>query len=365
MANPNPFHYAVAVGINAYPGGYKPLSGPVNDARAFVDWLVDPEQGGLPARNVELIITPKKTPAKPATAKPTKQLIDEALWEAHENLNQAIGAVPEEDQAAARAASRLYFFVAGHGILPGDGEAALLDATARPRFQPNIELGSYVSWMAKNGAFAEVCAFADCCRSYELLATAGQPFFSAPPRVGGRVVTLLGFATSAGDLSFEEIGSAEEADLRRGFFSKVLIEGLRGNAADPKTGLVTTSGLRAYVGPVVATLTRDKPVPQHVELYSADDMVFGPVRVSAAVGRPPGRTARKVVINFPADFGDSVELVAPDGARMTWEPVDGPWTVRLYDGEWYVQRPGSNQDSMGLVGDGLVSVAGEDRVVDL
>jgi len=364
MTSPNPFHFAVVVGINAYPGGYKPLNGPVSDAKDFVGWLVDPAQGGLPDSNVELIVTPKKVPTKPATAKPTKQLIDEALWEAHEKLSKAIGAEPEEEQAAAPAASRLYFFVAGHGIMPGVGAAALLDATARPRFQPNVELRSYVDWMSVNGAFAEVCAFADCCRSYELLATAGQPFFSAPPRVGGAVVTLLGLATSAGDLSFEEVDAEADPDLRRGYFSKVLIEGLRGNAADPVTGLVTTSGLKSYVAPIVAKLTEDKPVPQHIELYSAVDMVFGPPRAGAA-RRPPGRTARKVVISFPAGFTDSVELVAPDGARLAWEPVDGPWTVRLYDGEWFVQRAGSNQDTTGLAGDGLVSVAGEDRDVDL
>jgi len=365
MAGPNLHHYAVVVGINAYPGGYTRLNGPVSDAKAFRDWLADPDEGGLPDANVHLVTTPTRAPSRPDTAKPTKQAIDEALWRVHQDLTTALDALPEEDRAGARDTSRIYLFVAGHGIMPGAGVAALLDATARPGFLPNVELDSYVSWMVKNGAFAEVCAFADCCRSYLPLAVPGQPFFNLPPRVGGRVVKLLGLATSAGDLSFEQVQQAGDDNLRRGYFSKVLLDGLRGNAADPTTGLVTTTGLRDYVGQLVATLTEDKPIPQHVELYSAQDMVFGPPRPRHQADHPPGRTARKVVITFPSQFTDTVELVAPDGARMTWEPADGPWTVRLYDGEWFVQRAGSDLDTTGLANDGLISVQGEDRHVEL
>jgi hypothetical protein len=359
----NPLHYAVVVGINAYPGGFTRLNGPVNDANKFREWLVDPDQGGLPEGNVQLVTTPKRAPTRPNTAKPTKQLIDEALWTVHQQLDEALGRLPEEDRAAARDTSRLYFFVAGHGIMPGSGEAALLDATARPGFQTNVELAAYVGWMVRNGAFAEVCAFADCCRSYQALAVPGQLFFNLPPRIGGRVVRLLGLATSAGDLSFEE--GQQAGDDGRGYFSQVLLDGLRGNAADPETGLVTTSLLRDYVGQLVASLTAGKPAPQHVELYAAEDMVFGPPRPRRQADHPPGRTARKVVITFPAQFTDTVELVAPDGARMAWEPADGPWTVRLYDGEWFVQRAGSGLDTTGLANDGLISVHGEDRHVDL
>ncbi len=71
------------------------------------------------------------------------------------------------------------------------------------------------------------------------------------------------------------------------------------------------------------------------------------------------------MIRFSKSYNDMVELVAPDGARILWEPADGPWTVRLYDGEWYVQRAGSHQDTAGLANDGLVSVQGVDCVVDL
>ncbi len=245
MASPNPFHFGVVVGINAYPGGYKTLNGPVNDATEFANWLVDPQQGGLPMRNVRVIVTPKRVPTKPQTAKPTKQIIDEALWKAHEQLDAALEELPEEDRAAARAKSRLYFFVAGHGIMPGAGEAALLDATARrPRWQPNVELQSYITQLSRNGAFAEVCAFADCCRSADLLTIAGQIFLTPPLRGGGPVTRLLGLATGAGDLAFEEIEDSVDANQRRGYFSKILLARLSGNAADPQSGLVTTSGLR-------------------------------------------------------------------------------------------------------------------------
>jgi hypothetical protein len=368
VASPNPFHFGVVVGINVYPGGYKRLSGPVNDATGFRNWLVDPQQGGLPMRNVQVIVTPKPEPKEPGTAKPTKQIIDDALWKAHEQLDAALKELPEEHRAAARAKSRLYFFVAGHGIMPGSGEAALLDATARrPSYQQNVELQSYITTISRFGAFAEVCAFADCCRSAAMLTTAGQLLLNLPLRPGGPVTWLRGLATGADEFAYEETKETEDSvdpNQLRGYFSKILLAGLSGNAADRQSGLVTASGLRTYVTLNLAERTKDKPVPQKAEFYSAVDMVFGPPRLRAG-GRPPGRTARKVVIRFPEWYNDTVELVAPDRATMEWDPADGPWTVRLYDGEWYVQRAGSHQDTAELANDGLVSVQGADCDVDL
>lgn len=366
MASPNPYHYGVVVGINCYPGGYMTLNGPANDATAFAQWLRDPKQGGLPRENVQLIITPKKSPTTPGTAKPSKEVIDLAIVDAHARFEEALDSLPEADRPAARARSRLYLFVAGHGIMPGQGDAALLDATARrrPRYQPNVELQSYLMQLKRNGTFAEVCAFADCCRTPDLLTSAGQIFLSPPLRGGGPVSTLLAMATTAGDLAYEEVEATDDANLRRGYFSRSLLEGLSGNAADVTTGLVTTNGLRNYVSPILEVLTQDKPVPQKAEFYTASDMVFGPQRVSKE-GRPPGRSMRKVVIRFPEWYDDEVELVAPDGTRTVGDPVDGSWTVQLYDGEWYVQRAGSAQDTQGFEHDGVFSVLGSDRDVQL
>lgn len=357
MTSPNPFHYAVVVGITTYPGGYKRLNGPVNDAKSFTEWLKDTDQGGLPDGNVWIVITPTPEPADIENATPTKQLIDRALSKAHKKLEEDLTGLPEDQRPDARASSRIYLFVAGHGIMPGGGTAALLDATAEPDIPTNLEISLYVKWMARKGAFAEVVAVADCCRTDETLAVPGQPFFRVAERLGQQVRQLTALATTAGDLSYEDTSDELALDDRRGHFSKTLIKGLRGNAADPATGLVTTKGLQSYVEPILTELTKDKQVPQKAEFHG-DEIVFGAKRAGIVTAAAPGRERRKVVIHFPDGFALPVELVSPSGEVMAWDPKDGAWTVWMYDGLWFVQHAGTDKVTDGLANDGLIEVQG-------
>lgn len=367
--SPHPYHFAVVVGINSYPGGFKPLAGPVNDARAFADWLAADDQGGLPAAHVRLVTTPARPPVRVSTARPTKELIDDAIWESVQDLDRALDLLPEEERAAARAESRFYLFVAGHGIMPGQGEAALLDAKARMGFLSNLEIRSYVDWLRKDGSFAQVVAFADCCRSFELLAVPGQAPFGQAARIRGPVETLVGLAATAGSVSVEDTDPDIPMDARRGYFSRALVDGLRGNAADPDTGQVTSTRLRDYVVPLVADRSRTKSFQQTVEMPVDRDMVFGPVHVAPEpephAASTPGRQRRRVVIRFPSGFVGEVELVAPDGTLLAWDSADGDWIVRLYDGVWFVQRAGTRMDTGGLADDGVFTVEGVDRDVQL
>ena len=57
MPNPQPDDYALVIGVDEYPN-YKPLKGPVNDAERFAAWLTDPNKGGLPTANCQLIKNP-------------------------------------------------------------------------------------------------------------------------------------------------------------------------------------------------------------------------------------------------------------------------------------------------------------------
>lgn len=376
MSSPvrNRYHYAVVVGINDYPGGYAALSGPVNDARAFAEWLTDPQHGALPKGNVRQVLSPKRRPVRLSSAKPTKELVDDAIWATRESLRRELQKAPEEERVGLRHESRIYLFVAGHGMMPGGGVAALLDAKAARGRQTNVELQSYLEWLVADGLFAEVCVFADCCRNYELLAQPGVPPFDRAGEAGGKVIFLMALATTAGRLSFEDTDESIPADERRGYFSKALVEGLRGNAADPDTGLVTHELLRAYVDKVVAERTSSKPagLRQGIETrQSGGNLVFGPPRTRAAPRaqrgdhRARGRELRKIVIRFPARMRGRVELVAPDGSRQLWDPEDGPLTQWLYDGAWYVQHEGRPMDTTGLAGDGLVLVTGDNRDVQL
>ena len=70
-------------------------------------------------------------------------------------------------------------------------------------------------------------------------------------------------------------------------------------------------------------------------------------------------------ILFPARATGTVELVAPDGSTQVWEPADGPWTIWLYDGTWYVQHAGRAMHTTGFANDGVFTITGEGRDVQL
>ena len=163
-------------------------------------------------------------------------------------------------------------------------------------------------------------------------------------------------------------------DERRGYFSRALIAGLEGNAADPKSGYVTAENLQAYVSTWVKEKTTNRPVRQQqaieMKLDPDHSMTFGPKRrvprVAAQGPRGvPGRQRRKVVIRFPPRFDGDVELVAPDGSSMNWRASNGPWTVMLYDAIWRVQHADTDGDTTGFAGNGAFHVIGADRDVQL
>ena len=377
----NPHHYAVIVGITQYPGGFRELAGPVNDVNAFYDWLTDPKLGGVPERNIKKVITPTSTRRMTVTnARPTKTTVDRALWEVTQQARNTLSHLPEEEQAEARSLMRLYLYVAGHGIMPSAGETALLTAEARTGWLENVELSAYNNWFVRDGTFGEVCIFADCCRTYQQYATPGAPPFDLPAELGGSVFSLIGYATAPGKLAFEDDDEAIPPDNRRGYFSRALIDGLRGNAMDSTVGYVTSSTLTNYVRLRVPVLSNGLPDYQRqtVRIHADQHLVlrFGPEPARAGNGSAASKTAprqpgsssearaapsqngprHKVVIRFPEDFTDSVELVMPDTRRLSWESADGPWTVRLDEGLYVVCRAGTDLDGTGLANEGVFEV---------
>ncbi len=360
---PNPLHFALVVGISSYPGGYSLLHGPVNDAKAFAQWVMSLSGGGVPRENVALCISPKGE-MKLANARPTKGFIDTALWSLRGKAKAAYQRLPEDKRAQARDTSRLYIYVAGHGIMPGGGTAALLDAQAEPERRTNLELSKYASWFREDGTFAEICIFADCCRNHELLAEPRGPDFDKPAQLGVRVFPLIGYATTAGDRALEESARYDlevPPDERRGYFSRALIEGLEGSAVHPGTGFVTAEHLQRFVSFWVEKHTASRPAYQRqaieMPLDPSHPMTFGPKRAVP----PPSQ----VVIRFPSGFDGNVELVGPDRSSMYWRASNSPWTVLVHNGIYTVQHAGADHDSPKFADDGAFCVMGAEFDVQL
>ncbi|OBG47698.1 hypothetical protein A5669_05115 [Mycolicibacterium fortuitum] len=341
----NPYHYAVVVGINNYPG-WGDLDGPVNDANDFQEWLVS--DGGLPPNNV-VPLTVKKSGQNINEAEPIKHQVDNMLESIHRKMINDTAHDPE----ALWRQSRLYVFLAGHGIMPRAGESALMLANAHPERPENLETSMYADWYRNHsGIFKEVVFFADCCRNWcETAPAGGPPFKVGSPTGSPPVFSLIGYACAPARPAYEH--KEGPPDERRGYFTRALLRGLRGAAAiDPDEGVITLKTLSPYVISAVEHATKDKPFPQAVSWPSSDSGYS--LRFSA----PSAAPLSKVLVHFPPGFARPVSLLRPDGTRDSWALAPRPWLLDLPDGRYSITetQPGS-VDSFAQ--EGLFSVFGD------
>ena len=354
----NDAHYAVVVGIDRYPF-IRDLKGPCNDARQFAAWLVDEAGGGLPQQNVTMVkaTLPDELLADPQDVVPTTREINRALGTVNREIRRRTGQDPEVFDR-----SRLYVFVAGHGIAPTGGKAALLAADASPwEWGYNVELTSYADWYEKNGLFREAAFFADCCRNRVNEAPASGPPFTMAVNTEEPVDVLLAFATSVGTWAYETAGLDDDPSLIRGYFSTALLEGLRGAAVDEAAGRVTADRLAGYIKRFVREQSRKdgRVVPQTAVVTGPLDspMTFGPVGMIA-------RPVRVVRLRRPAGFGGTIQIL--DHALSPVTTLDAgvyEREIRLTDG--FYQAVPADPAAVRFVDEGRFPVQGGDLVVQL
>lgn len=327
------YHYGLVVGITHYPAMKSNLRGPVRDARAFHKWLVDPLGGGVPKKNTRKITTLPKAHLVTGSAKarPIKHEVDTELHQLNEQARTEI-----DDHTDRWNTSRLYVYLAGHGIMPGNGKAALLLADAGPGLYWNIEVKTYLEWYQMCGLFREVVVFADCCRSWYGDVNASEVPFMGCPRPRATVLSLVGYAAGPGELALENIDPTAPPDEVPGYFTKALLDGLRGAAAvDPDSGGITSTDLSSYVAATVAEATKGKRGPQQVGMVQ--DEAGHPI----VFQKVPTEPHFPVTIRFPAGWTDPVDLLRVDQRRERYDPALGPWRLQLPAGAYAVFRAGT------------------------
>ncbi len=251
--------YALIIGIQDYPGlddpqnGQPSLAGPLNDARAFRDWVIAQDGGEVTNDNdhIKMILSPNGGlgNVNVFNASPKTQDVVNAV-----NELRTISLKNKADGKGLRIGRRLYIFMAGHGIAPsmilGEGnemEAALLMANVEPGnlgSQFHIPGAHVAKWFWKNDCFDEVLLFMDCCRENELVPSIN--YFL--PNSGGN--TLNGkrcflFGTKWSRTTREKVMGDENGNVR-GVFTKTLLKGLSGDAA------VTDPAVPGFVGNITA-----------------------------------------------------------------------------------------------------------------
>ncbi len=227
--------YALVVGINDYPN-FQNLNGAVLNAQKFHQWLIDPQGGGLPSRNASLVLS---------TLNPLHPVYDD-IEDALIQIKERVRNEPNR---------RFYFYFSGHGMGVSHDSAALCLAKWSKYNYRNYALRSreYLELLVKWGFFSEVIFFLDCCRIRLVEAHGIGPSINgvnvSDDPAGTR--TYIAYATeylnSAYESSVAEDRPLDEDTLSsQGFFTRALLDGLRGGAASEE-GPITAASLKTYL----------------------------------------------------------------------------------------------------------------------
>ncbi len=253
-------NFALIIGINDYTplnkNGLRTLHGAVNDADDFEEWVRNPDGGNVTEKNCKKIVS------KPNPLKPLQDEVDDAFLVMEQRIQENGGK-----------AKRLYFYFAGHGLgtLHNTNDTALCLANwSENRRKSALSSESYKDVIKQYGYFEEIIFLADCCRNSKINVNGKEPTFAPfmPHENSGNTKLFVGYATTYQDQSYEvEVENSE----MRGVFTKVLIDGLNGDAA--KDGVINADKLRDYLlkrTPIEAQKHGFKQVPDINHSFSSE-----------------------------------------------------------------------------------------------
>jgi hypothetical protein len=272
--------YAVVIGISRYPK-LKDLQGPVQDAEDFCTWLTETAQ--VSDAHIRDVLS--DAPPKPGD-RPILQEIDKAFEEVFQ-------------MAKENPARRLYFYFAGHGCSAEANHLALLMADASMEsLNYALHAPSYHDGLARKGLFKEQFIFYDCCRNYDRRVWGRRsPWSDDDPAPGaGDVKQFILYGAAFTQYANERVIDYSE---RRGLFTKALLEGLRGSAAQPRNGnwTVTTDDLVSYIVKRLKELAK-------------------PFKLLQIPSRGPGTAEAVEIVQVAPKLIDVTVTGPPDGAEV-------------------------------------------------
>ncbi len=232
--------HALVVGLSHYPA-FETLDGPVTDAEDFYQWLIEKGGGDVPARQVKKILSkPLKKKVSVTTGRPSSDEIDKFFVGLEDLSNKNL-----KKHAGRQVGRRLYIFLAGHGfaLTPGAGLLAANASISRPKFHvPGMD---WANLFAAGFWFEEILLFMDCCRLTPTTFIPNPPGLQVAKNSNPALQCkrLYCFAAPHGRLALER----KFGQSTRGVFSQTLMTGLRGAAANPATGEITSESLRGYL----------------------------------------------------------------------------------------------------------------------
>ena len=315
--------YAIVIGVDQYADTQiSTLGGASNDAKALATALV--QYAGFPNEQVTLLASDQ-----PAERQPTRGNI-------LRRLSNLAAVIPRD--------GLLLLSFAGHGIERG-GQAFLLPSDSQVSNdvdlleQTAINVSQIKDRIKKIGV-PQVLLILDACRNDPVgRANADNPLTAAYTRgfnfdVRNREVQAFAtlYATEVGHRAYEY------KEKKQGYFTWILVEALRGAAANAK-GEVTLAGLVKYLQERVPRRVlqdlgagKDQKPFAVVEGYRADELVLSVHNPKAMP--PPADTNVSAVVNTDSASRDTgIELKSRDSLEgSTWtgnRPETGEYKIKF------------------------------------
>jgi hypothetical protein len=323
-------HYAIVVGLSGYPvlGDPPPsnLNGPVNDAIDVEKWLIDPKGGGLPKANVTRVLSPKQVP--PAGA-PVRDDIQKAFVDLADQAE-----LKRSQTGSPLLGRRLYIYVSGHGFSPKLNQGCLLAGNAGGNAMGNnVFVTEWFQQFQDAGYFFETVLWMDCCMNRDR-DQASAPTYQ--PRVSGSPAGPS-FAAFAARRPLRAVEQADSKGEYHGVFTTVLLEGLRGAAANPY-GMVTGRSLadwlrNAQPGRLLPADLANPSVSKEPEVLKEDQALV--------LGRGLKPTPYDVVLVIPGGQGKKWKLWSgrPVSSRSGTVPASEKVKRALAPGLYVIEVP--------------------------
>jgi len=302
--------HAIVIGISRYPH-LEDLGGPENDAQAVIDWLKDPQGGGVPEKQIHRV---------------TSACFQDGARPGSDDVYNAFDPVIKlsEHSDPHPAGRRLYIFMAGHGFGPSLREASLLMANAaRRRYGHNVCGAKVADHFGQARYFREIVLLMDCCRERLSRVNAGLLPWDPVEGQGESPRLLYGYAAHDSRRARERPHEGEQ----RGLFTVALLEALRAGAS-------TSSELRDLVKRRMIELMGPDNYHKPEFQLSEDELEFGaPVEwpiLKVTLGHADGPVL-VTVERGPGEPHAGQETLSPEES-LELHLTPGIYEIRRHDG---------------------------------
>jgi hypothetical protein len=291
--DPRKRDYAIIVGVTRYPrlsrdGGTADLQGSINDAENVRAWIESDAGGGVPPDHVEYVIRANTT--APRIADPTRDAVVEAF------TNMYARCWPDGPDRGPKVPTgrRLYVYISGHGLSADLDHGALLCSNSSNNLYSTVAPYASIKAFRQAGFFEEFVVWFDGCMDWAGLEPESINYIPRP----GNSSLAPGpvFTAYAAHPRLKAMECPDNNGKMRGVFTRTLLEGLEGEAADPDTGVIDGLSLQKYLW---------NALPKHLPASAKDNILIDKqpfVRTDPCIvfGTTKKKAELNVVLRFDA-----------------------------------------------------------------